>query len=86
MAHKNVPAKQDDGRTARIILMGPVGNWIYEYFTKTDFDRQRETVEKMRANGMKHGQVKFSSKHGGKISTEKGQVGYEEQNDGEYQW
>jgi len=91
MSQKYVPAKTDiakeeDARMARIILMGPVGNWIYECCTKTDFDRHRETVEKMRRNGMKHGRVKLSSKHGGKISTEKGEIGYEEQNEGEYEW
>jgi len=86
MSNNNVPAKQDDARTARLFLIGPVGNLIYELCTKTDYDRQVEAVQKMRESGMEHGHVRMSSKHRGKIHTEKGDVIVTEQNDGEYVW
>jgi len=66
--------------------LGPVGNYIYERCTKTDFDRQVESIQKMRDNGMIHGHVRMSSKHGKKIHTKYGNAIATEQNDGEYRW
>jgi hypothetical protein len=86
MPNNNVPAGRDDGRIARLILMGPVGNYIYERCTKTDFDRQAEAIQRMRDNGMEHGEAEMSSKHKRKIHTDKGDFIITEQNDGVYRW
>jgi len=86
MSNNNVPATRDDARIARLIFTGPVGNWIYELCTKTDFDRQADAIQRMRENGMEHGQVKMSSKRRGRIRTDQGDVIVTEQNDGEYVW
>ena len=76
----------DNSRTARLIMIGPVGNWIYERLAKTDYDRQADAILRMKKEGMEHGQVKMSSKHRGKIFTSQGNAGYTEQHDGEYKW
>jgi len=69
-------------RDTRIILYGPVGNWIYEQVTKTDFDRQMDTVKKMKENGMEHGKADLTSKREVII----GDNTYTQQHDGKYTW
>ena len=86
MANTNLPSNRDDARTARLILMGPLGNFIFERCTKTDFDRQAENILEMKRNGMEHGHAKMSSNHGGKIHTDICDASYTQQNDGDYTW
>ena len=86
MENKNLPSNRDDARTARLILIGPLGNYIYERCTKTDYDRQVEAVQRLKDGGMEHGHVKMSSKNGGKIHTDRGDAIYTQQNDGDYKW
>ena len=78
--------KRDYARITRLILIGPVGNWIYDRLSKTDYERQVEAVQKMREEGMEHGHVKMSSKHRGKIFTKYGDASLGQQHDGEYTW
>ena len=86
MSNTNLPAKKDNSRLIRQIIVGPVGNWLYELLTKTDYDRQVEAIYKLRRQGMEHGRVKMSSTRGGKIHTEKGDIIYRQQHDIDCNW
>ena len=86
MSKENLPVKIDNERIVRTVLYGPIGNWIIEQITKTDYDRQVEAVQKLRENGMTHGHVKMTSNRGGKITTGKGDVSYRQKHVGEYRW
>jgi len=77
---------KDNARTARLIFMGPVGNWIYERCTKTDFERQVEAQERMREKGLNCKKIKMSSKHQKIIRGKTGEIMINEQNDGEYDY
>jgi len=82
MSKENLPSKRDGGKIARIVVFGPVGELIYKQVTKTDFDRQRETVMKMRKNGMEHGHVKLKSTR----EMRNGDKSYTQTHEGEYTW
>ena len=86
MSNNNLPVKKDNGRLIRTIFTGPVGNWIYERCTKTDFERQVDAVQRMKDNGMEHGEVEMSSKHRRKIRTDKGDFIVTKENNGKYRW
>ena len=86
MENTNLPEKKDDNRTTRLILMGPVGNFFYELFTKTDYDRQEEAMRRLKDGGMEHCDVKMSSKHGGEIHTDTSEIIYRQQHDSEFKW
>jgi len=86
MSKENLPSKRNNDKITRTILYGPIGNWIIEQITKTDYDRQVEAVQKLRDGGMTHGHVKMTSTRGGKIILEKGDVRYKQEHVGEYKW
>jgi len=86
MSSENLPANRDNDRLLRTIFLGPIGNWIYEQVTKTDYDRQVEAVQKLKDGGMKHGHVKMTSTRGGKITTEVGDISCKQKHVGEYRW
>jgi len=71
MEKENMLAKREKDRAVRTILYGPIGNWIFEQVTKTDYERQVDAIQKMRENGMEHGHVKLKSTRRGKIRTQK---------------
>ena len=84
MSDKDLSVKSDNARLARLILLGPVGNYIYEYFTKTDYERQVEALQRMKEKGLDCTTVKMSSKHEKIIRTKNGEIVINSQNDGEY--
>jgi len=86
MSKGNLPAKRDNDKIIRTILYGPIGEWIHEQVTKTDYDRQVEAVLKMKKNGMDHGHVKLTSTREGTIKTGKGDIIYKQAHEGVYTW
>jgi len=82
MSNANLPVKRDNGEIVRSILFGPLGELIYKQVTKTDFDRQRETVIKMKKNGMEHGHVRLKSTR----EMRYGDKSYKQTHEGEYTW
>ena len=86
MSNKNTPAKRDNARIARLIFVGPVGNWAYAQLTKSDYDRQVAAIQKLKDNGMEHGHVKLISKRKAEIRIKHVNAKYRQQHDGEYSW
>lgn len=86
MSNKSLTAKEDNERLLRTIFLGPVGNYIYEQLTMSDYDRQERAIRRMRESGMEHGHVKMTSSREGKIITKCGGVAYKQKHKGEYTW
>jgi len=78
MSNRNVPAKRGQ--------KSPLVTGVLDFFTRTDFDRQGKTVQRLRDGGMQHGHTKMTSKHEIKIQTKTGTVTFTKKNTGEYRW